>query len=48
MFGTELPGKLEPENLQPLTETGSYLVSRNTLNSITSVLFYTKVLFAEY
>lgn len=37
-FGTELPEKLEPENLQPLTEMGSYLVSMKALNSITSVV----------
>lgn len=42
-FGTGLPEKLEPENLRPLTEMGSYLVSRNTLNSITSVYLFTSL-----
>lgn len=38
-FGTELPEKFKSENLQTLAETGSYLVSKNILNLITSVVY---------
>lgn len=37
-YVTDLPEKFKSENLEPLTEIGSYLVSKNTLNFITSIV----------